>query len=48
MKEGFSLRRKTFLETREKRIYNITNFLWENKISELFGYDYGYESRQTV
>ena len=34
----FLLRRKTLHGTREKREYidNWTDFLWENKISELF------------
>ena len=34
--------KKTFLEIWEKRIYKITNFLWEDKISELLGYNYVY------
>ena len=50
VKQNFSLRRKTFLETREKlkeNIYKIitTNFLWENKIIQFLGYDYVYVNK---
>ena len=43
----FCWKEKHFLG-REKRIYKVAGqSLWENKISELLGYNYGYVNRQT-